>query len=414
MAGSLRATLACSGRLVGRMDWPRDDGKWARVRARMKDDDLDALVVRAPDNLVYLVNYWPMKGYEIVVFPRKGEPTLIVIEPQLEEAASYAWTTDVRPFAGYHESDPRPPVARATDIAVSVLQEYGLTGRIGLELSQGTQSADRMVGEPTTTTWEFFTAFAQVASEVTDASPLLSSARAIKTSQELERMGLANELAANALGDVEANLRGGMRASEVGARFESHVHSEGVGYRGKVSMARAFTLVWSGENIRTFTATSAHEISQNEPTLLEIWVCADGYWTDLTKNLCPGPLTPRYDRLLDTLLEIFAAARAHVRDGASLPALDRLIRERIAEAGFPGQPSHPVAHGVGARAHEPPYAHQAQIAEIAQGMTLAIEPAIYWPGGGGLRLEDVFHVTPGGCQPMSGFPDDLRERMDKR
>ena len=63
-----------------------------------------------------------------------------------------------------------------------------------------------------------------------------------------------------------------------------------------------------------------------------------------------------------------------------LPELDRRIRAGIAEIGFPGQPSHPICHGVGARAHEPPYAHQAGGGEIREGMVLAIEPGCYWDG----------------------------------
>ena len=62
----------------------------------MKRDDLDALVVRAPDNIVYLTNYWCMKGYDIAIFPREGEPTLIAIEPQEEDARRTSWTQDIR------------------------------------------------------------------------------------------------------------------------------------------------------------------------------------------------------------------------------------------------------------------------------------------------------------------------------
>ena len=75
-------------------------------------------------------------------------------------------------------------------------------------------------------------------------------------------------------------------------------------------MARAFTLVWSGKGIATFTATGDRPIQNSEPTLFEIWVCADGYWTDLTKNLCPGELAPEYHKLLDLLLTVFNAAAA--------------------------------------------------------------------------------------------------------
>jgi len=194
----------------------------------------------------------------------------------------------------------------------------------------------------------------------------------------------------------------------VAAMFEGFVHARGIGYEGKVEMARAFTLVWSGKGIATFTSTGDRPIQEHEPTLFEIWVCVDGYWNDLTKNICPGELTKEYHLLLDLLLKVFNEAASFARDGAPLPELDRLIRSRIAEGGYPGQPSHPVCHGVGARAHEPPYAHQAGTGTIRKNMVLAIEPGIYWPGGGGLRLEDNFLITETGNEKLCSFPDDFR------
>src|SRR5436190_2105159 len=221
------------------MPWPIVKSKLERVQQLMVQHNLDALVVRAPDNVRYLTNYWCMKGYDAVVFPT-------------------------------------------------------------------------------------------VAGEVADATPLLIEARAIKTAEEIERMRLANELAALAMEHTWQHLRPGMKESEVGALFEGFVHGTGVGYKGKVEMARAFTLVWSGEGIRTFTATGDRPIQKNEPTLFEIWVCVDGYWTDLTKNACPGELTPAYHKLLDLLLKVFNDGVLYAKDGASFPELDRLIRARIA------------------------------------------------------------------------------------
>lgn len=365
---------------------------------------LDALVVRAPDNILYLTNYLSMKGYDLAVFPREGDPILVVVEPQAEEAARQAWTEDIRLFKGYDERDPRPPTARALDAALSVLAELGLDGRIGLELSQGTQAADLMVGEPTTPTLELFEAFPRRA----DATALLAEARAVKTKQEVERIRLANELAGLAMEHVRERLRPGMTEAEAAALFEGYVHAVGTGYQGRVSIARGYSLVWSGPGIRTFTATSSRPIQEHEPTLFEIWVCADGYWCDHTKNLCPGRLVPRYEALLETLLGIFEEARGQLRDGASLAELDRMIRVRIAESGYPGQPSHPICHGVGARAHESPYAHQAGSGVMRAGMVLAVEPGVYWPGGGGLRLEDNFLVTASGSERLGTFPDDFR------
>jgi Xaa-Pro dipeptidase len=392
------------------MNHPIDQQKLERVRQRMSEQKLSAIVVRAPDNILYLTDYWCMKGYDIAIFPREGEATLMVIEPQLQEAQRTAWTSDVRAFRFYHPSDPRPPTARSLDLCLEVLRERGLTDRIGVELSQGSQICDRMVGEPTVYTQSYFDAFRVVAKQVTDATGLLAEARMIKTAQEIERMRLANELAALGMEYAREHIRPGMKESEVGAMIEGHIHAQGVGYKGQVEMARAFTLVWSGPGIATFTATSHRPIQEHEPTLVEIWVCADGYWTDLTKNLCPGKLTSRYDRLLESLLGILHEASRSARDGAPLGDLDRLIRERIAEAGYPGQPSHPVAHGVGARAHEPPFAHQAAPGKIRKGMVLAIEPGVYWEGGGGLRLEDNYLITDDQSEKLCSFPDDFRHQ----
>lgn len=390
------------------MRYPVDEKKWARVRQMMESRNLDAIVARAPDNVLYLTNYWTMKGYDLVIFPREGDPTLLVIEPQFREGQRTAWNKDVRYFKFYDSKDPRPPMVRAVDMAIEVLRERKLSGRVGVELSQTSQICDRMVGEPTVYWQGYYDAFRNTCGEIADATPLLAEARMIKTLQELERMRFANELAAIGMEYARKNIKPGMKESEVAAMIEGHIHAVGIGYKGKVEMARAFTLVWSGKGIATFTATSDRPIVENEPTLVEIWVCADGYWTDLTKNICPGRLTNEYNRLLDQLLKIFSDGIACVRDGAPLGEIDRTLRKGIDAAGYPGQPSHPVCHGVGARAHEPPYSHQEVPGGMRSGMVLAIEPGVYWEGGGGLRLEDNFLVTDTGCEKMCSYPDDFR------
>ena len=382
------------------MSWPRDDEKLDRVRVLMDEHGLDALVVRAPDNVLYLTNFWGMKGYDACVFPREGEPVLVCLEASADDAARTAWTDDVRVFRGYDENDPRPPTARVLEVARAAAAGYE---RVGLELTLGTQAADRMVGEPTTFTADWFGAFG----DVVDATPVLAAARAVKTPQEIERMRLANEIAAAAMEHCRLVLEPGMTEAQIAAEWEGFVHGEGTGWDGKVELALGFSLVWSGPGIRTFTATTSRPVVEGEPTLFEIWVCADGYWCDHTKNLVAGELTPRYRELEAGLLAVYDDAIGYAAPGASLPELDRRIRAGIEALGFPGQPSHPICHGVGARAHEPPYAHQAGGGEIAAGMVLAIEPGCYIEGGGGLRVEDNFLITADGAEKLSPFPDGI-------
>ncbi|HEY8722487.1 MAG TPA: Xaa-Pro peptidase family protein [Gaiellaceae bacterium] len=380
--------------------WARDDGKLERVRALMAERDLDALVVRAPDNVLYLTNFWGMKGYDACVFPREGEPVLITIEASAEDAVHSAWTKDVRLIRGYADDDPRPVPARTLDAALAASKDYG---RVGLELTMGTQAADRMVGEPTTFTKGWFDAWPAAA----DAMEVLNAARAIKTAQEVERLRIANEICAAAMEHVRGEIEVGMKESEVAAIWQGFVHGQGTGWESKVDLALGFSLIWAGRGIKTFTATGDLPVVEGEPTLFEIWVCADGYWADHTKLLCIGELRDDYRVLEEGLLAVYRSAIDYCEPGAELAGLDVLVRNGLEELGYPGQPTHPICHGVGARAHEPPYAHQAGVGEIAEGMVLAIEPGCYWEGGGGLRVEDNFLITSEGAEKLSPFPDGV-------
>jgi Xaa-Pro dipeptidase len=374
--------------------WPIDSAKLDRVRALMAEDGLDVLVVRAPDNVLYLTNFWGMKGYDACVFPREGEPVLICLEASAEDAARTAWTSDVRFIRGYDERDPRPPSARTLHAVVEAARGRG---RVGLELSLGTQASDRMVGEPTTFTRAWFDAFPGAA----DATPTLARARSLKTEQEVARLRIANEIAADAMTHVRARLEPGMKESEVAAMWQGRVHGHGTA-REDVELALPFSLVWSGKGIKTFTATADLPVVEGEPVLFEIWVCADGYWADHTKNLVVGHLTPEYAELEEHLLGVYESALDFIRPGASMPELDVLVRD-----GLGYEPSHPICHGVGARAHEPPYPHRAGTGAFEEGMVLAVEPGVYWEGGGGLRVEDNFLVTADGVEKLSSFPDGV-------
>src|SRR5437870_4602864 len=381
------------------MAWPRDDAKLERVRALMAEEGLDALVVRAPDNVLYLTNFWGMKGYDAAVFPRDDPPVLITIEPSAEDAADNAWTTGIVLVPGYDPDDPRPPLSRTLEAVLSASRPYE---KVGLEFSLGTQASDRMVGEPTTFTKAWFDAFPNS----TDAAPLLARARMIKTEQEVARLRVANEIATQAMHHVRRRLEPGMKESEAAAIWQGYVHGQGTA-RDDVELALAFSLVWAGKGIKTFTATSDLPVVEGEPVLFEIWVCADGYWADHTKNLVVGELKAEYVELEEQVMAVYTDGCGYITSHQPMAELDRFVRERIAEIGYPGQPSHPICHGVGARAHEPPYPHQAAGGSFEEGMVLAVEPGVYWDDGGGLRVEDNFLVAQDGLEKLSAFPDGV-------
>ena len=120
----------------------------------MEDRDLDALVVRAPDNVLYLTNFWGMKGYDACVFPREGEPVLDLPRGLGGGRGPHGLDAGRAPVQGLRRRRSAPADARAS--STSRARRRTRYGRIGLELSLGTQASDRMVGEPTTYTADWF------------------------------------------------------------------------------------------------------------------------------------------------------------------------------------------------------------------------------------------------------------------
>ena len=355
------------------MAWARDDAKLDRVRALMGEQGLDAIVARAPDNVLYLTNFWGMKGYDAVLFPRDGDPTLFCLEASAEDAARDGVDGRRPAGRGVPRRRPAPPSLRTLERAADAARAR----HVGLELSLGTQASDRMVGEPTTYTKGWFDAFPNAV----DATPLLAAARAIKTTQELERMRLANEIAAAAMDHVARGDSAGQTEAQIASEWLGFVHGEGTGWAGKVELALGFSLVWAGPGIKTFTATTSRPVVEDEPTLFEIWVCADGYWADHTKNVVVGELTDPYreleaglPRCTTTRSPSACPARASPSStdgsatgssGSGTPASRRI---RSATASARGPTSRPT--------HIRPAAEP-----IEAGMVLAIEPGCYWDGG---------------------------------
>ena len=201
-----------------------------------------------------------------------------------------------------------------------------------------------------------------------------------------------------------------MKESEVAAIWQGFVHGQGTGWEGKVDLALRLLphLGWAAGSRRSRRVVTFRS-SEGEPTLFEIWVCADGYWADHTKLLCIGDLRDDYRTLEGGLLAVYKQRDRLLRARARAWAeLDVLVRNGLEELGYPGQPSHPICHGIRAAcAHEPPYPHQAGSGYDRGGHGLRNRARLYWDGGGGLRVEDDFLVTETGAEKLSSFPDGV-------
>ena len=176
------------------MSWPGDDAKLDRVRSLMRDRGLDALVVRAPDNVLYLTNFWGMKGYDAVVFPVEGDPALICLEPSRGRAEHMAWTTELRFFAG-------TTTRSAATVAAGARDRSGACGavRVGRDRALPRDAGDGPHGGRADDVPESLVRRVPACAG-RDAAP--QRGPDAEDPQEVERMRLANDIAAAAMEHV--------------------------------------------------------------------------------------------------------------------------------------------------------------------------------------------------------------------
>ena len=142
--------------------------------------------------------------------------------------------------------------------------------------------------------------------------------------------------------------------------------------------------------------------------MIDIGAEVDGYHGDMTRTVCFGqPNNPdRFWEIYNTVLRSQATAEAGIRPGLSGPAADALARDVIAEAGYGEAFGHGLGHGVGLEIHEMPMLSRTSATTVQPGMVVTIEPGIYLPGWGGVRIEDIVLITEDGAEVLTRAPKD--------
>jgi Xaa-Pro aminopeptidase len=149
-------------------------------------------------------------------------------------------------------------------------------------------------------------------------------------------------------------------------------------------------------------------LEAGESVMIDLFPLMDGYVADYTRNFVVGPPTDgqlAQHAILETAL---AAAEKALRPGVRASEIDRLVRRVIQDAGY-GEFAHRhhTGHAFGLTIPEPPWLIPADHTPLRAGMVIAVEPGIYHPENGGMRLEGNYIITEDGCEPLVGFPAKL-------
>ncbi len=348
-----------------------------RVRAAAAGQGCDALVVTDLTNVRYLTGFTGSAGVLVV---RATDLVLLTDGRYQEQAADQLAAAGVE--ADLVITRDVPP--RLADVVAGV-------GRVGLE-------ADHV-------SWDTQRRWAEVLDvELVPTVALVLDLRAVKDDGEVARLERAAAIADEALAAVRHLLTEQPTERELARALEAAMLDRG-------AQGPSFeTIVASGPNgARPHARPSDRVIGgTGEPELvvLDFGALYDGYHSDMTRTLAVGEPTPTQQRMLDVVASAQAAGVAAVRAGVRCVAVDQACREVIGDAGWADAFVHGTGHGIGLVIHEEPRLSPESASLLAPGQCVTVEPGVYLPEHGGVRIEDSVVVTATGCRPLTLSPKD--------
>ena len=236
------------------------------------------------------------------------------------------------------------------------------------------------------------------------APPLVEELREIKDERELGAMREAARLGGEALERLLPVLREGVTERQVALELElamRRLGADGLAFESIVAF---------GEQ-----AAEPHHHPGDRPLATGDWVKldfgarVDGYCADMTRTLVVGRASQRQRDMYELVRGAQAAGLARLAAGVPAGEIDRACRQPIDEAGLGDSFPHPTGHGIGLEIHEAPRLRSGSRARVAAGTPVTIEPGVYLPGFGGVRIEDLAVARPGGHELLTTTPKEMLE-----
>jgi Xaa-Pro aminopeptidase len=355
--------------------------RFARVRARMAELEVEALLLSTGADLPWLTGYeaMPLERLTMLVLPVAGDAVLVVPRleaPRVVERSSFA----VHPWD-------------ETDDPVEVVADL-----LGPAPNGVVRAA---IGDHT---WARFVV------ELLAARPDLALRRGVEVTGPLRMVKDAAEIEAlrRAAAAVDA-IAVGLRDVRFSGRTEAELSREIVERMLAAGHERAnFAIVATGPN----GASPHHEptdrvIEPGDVVLCDFGGTMDGYCSDITRMFVVGEPGAEVQAVYDVLAAAQEAGVQSGKPGLACEAVDAATRAVITAAGYGEFFVHRTGHGIGTEEHEDPYMVAGNELPLAPGHAYSVEPGIYLPGRFGMRLEDIVVCTPGGPERLTRAPRDL-------
>jgi len=348
-----------------------------RLRGALDEAGLDALLVTRLVNVRYLTGF-------------TGSAALLLVRPD-----SALFVSDGR----YREQSAEELAAAGVDDAVTVEilnqgQKEAVVAaadgarRLGLEADHVTWAQQQKYAG------EWFPDAELVATE-----RLVEDLRLVKDAGEVARIRAACATADAALAAVRHRLVEGPTEEEFALELDTEIRRLG-------AEGNSFeTIVASGPNgAKPHARPGPRRIAEGDLVVLDFGALVDGYCSDMTRTFAIGEVDAVQQRMLDVVGASQAAGVAAVTAGVDAKVVDDATRAVIDEAGWGDAFLHSTGHGVGLEIHEDPRVAQTSEATLRPGYVVTVEPGVYLPEHGGVRIEDTVVVTDQGCEVLTGAP----------
>lgn len=355
-------------------------GRLPRLRERLAESGCDALLVTTLANVRYLTGF-------------SGSAALLLVLPDelvLSTDGRYQFQSAEQLAAAGVEA--RVEIGNAAAQREALSAAAAAVGRLGLEAGNVTWARQRAFDA------EWFSS-----AELVPTENLVEGLRRVKDEGEVARMAAAAGIADAALEAVKPLLAGGVTEADLALALDHEMRRLG-------ATASSFdTIVASGPNgAKPHARPSSRRIEEGELVVLDFGAVVDGYCSDMTRTVCIGePRSATLARMVEVVAESQRAGVEAVRAGRSAAEVDKVCRDVIAGVGWGDAFLHSTGHGVGLDIHEAPSVAATSGDTLEAGYVVTVEPGVYLPEHGGVRIEDTVVVTGDGCRPLTLAPKDL-------
>ena len=351
----------------------------ARLRRQITQVGLDGLLVSNPADIRYLSGFCGDDSW--LVITRRSRRMISDLRFQQELSRTCPWIRSVMRRGRLHEALAK--VARSMRI-----------GRLGFQAEHITVAQARVLAKSVG------------GKRLKAVTGWLAELRAVKDDVELASIRRAIRIQEQAFGQLVSHIRPGMTEQEVAAYLEYTMKQLGA------SGSSFSTIVAAGTNSALPHAVPGRRrLKRNQIILIDFGARVDGYCGDLTRVVCLGRMPARLAKVYQIVREAQLAAVEAIKPGVLLRDVDAVARRIIRKAGYGSRFAHSLGHGIGLDIHEQPILSPRIDGELRPGHVVTVEPGIYLPGIGGVRIEDDVAVTERGRRKLSSLPTDLESAM---